>query len=267
MSDESPFDLARIGGRVAFDGLIRAVVAAGDHALAMQRQVRTERKGDDTPVTEADRETERRLREHMAAHFPQVRFFGEESGGDAPGGLRFVVDPIDGTRAFIRGLPTWSVLVGLEDDGRPVAAVAYLPAAGDLFTGAQGHGAYVNGRPATLSTVSELSESTIAHGGMKQFTDDGRGALLAELARQTYTQRGLGDFASYAALLRGQVDAVVDPDIAPYDVAPADLLVREAGGRFSNLDGEPTIYGPGGLASNGLLHDGLLALIAASVRD
>lgn len=255
-----------IGGRGAFDDLLSAVLAAGELALTLYRQgagERAQKKPDRSPVTEADKQVETYLANFVRARFPGARFFGEEHGGDSANvaGLRFVVDPIDGTRAFMRGLPTWSVLVGLELDGEPVAGVAYMPAAGDLFSAVLGEGSYVNGRPVRLSAVEKLGDALVCHGGLAQFTDDGRESLLGELARKSYTQRGLADFANYRALLLGQADAVVDPSIQPYDVAAAAVLIREAGGRLTSLTGADSIYGPGALASNGLVHSELLALI------
>ncbi len=260
------FDLARLGGRAAFEDLIDAVLQGGELALTLFRGGAGERavkKPDRSPVTEADRAVELHLSEFIAKRFPSAKFFGEETGGgdDTTQGLRFVVDPIDGTRAFMRGMPTWSVLVGIEYGGEPVAGVAYMPAAHDLFTAIQGHGAYVNGRPARLSHTEHLADSLVCHGGLAQFTDDGREDLLGRLSRSTYTQRGVSDFASYRALLLGQADAVVDPGVQPYDVAAACVLVREAGGTFTALDGTPTIYGPGALASNGHVHQALLRVV------
>jgi histidinol phosphatase-like enzyme (inositol monophosphatase family) len=256
-----------LGGREAFDDLVHAVLRAGETALASYRGgagERAEKKPDRSPVTEADRAVEAELRAVVQARFPGAAFFGEETGGtrERVSGLRFVVDPIDGTRAFLRGMPTWSILVGIEHAGEPIAGVAYMPAASDLFTAVRGEGAYANGRPIRLSRVAKLEDALVCHGGLAQFTDDQRENALGKLARATYTQRGLADFAGYRALLLGQADAVVDPAIQPYDVAAAAAIVREAGGRFTSLTGDDTIYGPGGLASNGLLHDQLVTLLA-----
>lgn len=258
---------ASLGGRSAFEDLITAVVDAGDLALTLYHQgagKRAQKKPDRSPVTEADQAVEKALAAFVARRFPGARFFGEEHGGDAAAaeGLRFVVDPIDGTRAFLRGLPTWSVLVGIELGGAPIAGVAYMPAAGDLFTAVRGEGAYANGRPVRLSQVARLEDALVCHGGLAQFTDDGREGALGKLARASYTQRGLADFANYRALLLGQADAVVDPSIQPYDIAAAAVLVREAGGRLTSLTGEETLYGGGAITSNGLLHDELVALLA-----
>ncbi len=258
-----------LGGRAAFDDLIDAVLRAGELALSLYRAGagdRAEKKPDLSPVTEADRAVETALSDLVARRFPRAVFFGEETGGtrEQVAGLRFIVDPIDGTRAFLRGLPTWSILVGIEYAGEAIAGVAYMPAAGDLFSAVRGEGAYANGRPIRLSRVSKLSDALVCHGGLSQFTSDGREPLLGKLARHSYTQRGLADFASYRALLLGQADAVVDPSIQPYDIAAAAAILREAGGQLTSLTGEETLYGPGALASNGLVHRELVDLIQDS---
>ena len=172
-----------------------------------------------------------------------------------------MVDPIDGTRAFIRGLPTWSILFGVEAEGEPVLGVAFLPAAGDLFIGARGHGATCNGRPLHLSRVAKLEDALVCHGGLQQFTADGLEGALPALSRATYTTRGFADFDGYRQLLLGRADAMVDPAVQPYDLCPAAVLVREAGGRFTAFDGTETIHGGSGLATNGPLHDALVALL------
>jgi len=257
------FDLDRIGGRRGLDDTIDAVLSAGGYALRVQREAAAKivKKPDASPVTEADRNVEKRIRGFLEKRFPEAGFLGEESGeAEKSSPLRWVLDPIDGTRAFIRMMDTWSVLLALEAEGEPVVGIAFLPATGELFVGVRGGGAYYNGRPCHLSQVAALDEALVCHGGLGQFTEDGRAALLEKLARRTFTQRGVADFANYRELLVGRADAVVDPGIQPYDVGPAAVLVREAGDRFTDLSGTETIHGGSALASNGLLHDALLAL-------
>jgi len=263
----SPFDLGLIGGPAALNELITEVVAAGEDALAqfsagVANSVQV--KPDRSPVTAADQHVEKRIRDFLSRRIPGAGFLGEETGGgEQTKALRFVVDPIDGTRAFIRGLPTWSVLVGLEHEGQPVLGIAFMPALGELFVGVQGHGATGNGRPLRVSAIKSLSDAMICHGALAQFTDNKLEHVLGPLARASYSQRGHGDFDGYRAVLRGQADAMVDPGIAPWDVCAVAVLIREAGGTFTALDGRSTIYGPGALASNGHIHDSLCAVVAA----
>jgi histidinol-phosphatase len=271
MSSPSAFDLDLIGGRGALCDLIDAVLAAGQLAVDHFRAGaagRMQRKADHSPVTQADRAAEAHLRGFCQSRFPHAAFLGEEegaSGADAAA-LRFVVDPVDGTRAFVRGIPSWSVLVGLEHAGEPVLGIAYMPADDDLFVAVRGHGATCNGRPLHLSDIDRMDEATISHGGLSQFTGADLAHLLPRLARATYTQRGFGDFDGYRQLLLGRVDAVIDPGLTPWDMCAPAAIVREAGGRFTALDGQDTIHGGGALASNGRVHDALLALIAAPAQ-
>jgi histidinol-phosphatase len=260
------FDMDRIGGRRAIFELVDEVLAAGEEALRLYRAGaanRTKRKPDRSPVTEADETVEKRLSMYLRKRYPEAGFLGEETGAAGPSeaGLRWVVDPIDGTRAFIRGIPTWSILVGLEAEGRPVLGVAYMPGDDDLFVGIEGEGAWGNGRPLHVSRIESLDECVVTHGALSQFTDLQLGHLLPRLGQTTYTQRGFCDFDGYRQLLLGRVDAMIDPGVAAWDICAAAVLVREAGGRLTSLDGEDTIHGGGALASNGAVHDALLALL------
>lgn len=260
------FDLDRIGGRRALDHLLDTILKAGEEALRIQTAgLDVELKEDESPVTQADRLVEELIGAHVRKAWPDAAFLGEETGSSDGDSLRFIVDPIDGTRAFMRGLDTWSVLVGLEWDKEPVVGIAFLPAAGDLFVGVIGGGAHVNGRPCRLSQTGDLERSLVGHGGLQQFTGSGLEALLPAMARQTFTQRGLADFANYAALLRGQMDGVIDPGVKPFDIAPAAVLIREAGGRLTDLKGERTIYGGAALASNGKVHEALLRMVQGAL--
>ncbi len=274
------FDLDRIGGVSALDRLVDATLQAGEEALrwyrgSTRRDATTnqaglpsgiQRKGDQSPVTEADRNAEKLLSNFIRREFPRASFFGEESGArEGSSEFRFFVDPIDGTRAFVRGIPTWSVLLGLEAAGEPVLGIAFMPAAGDLFVGVKGHCALVNGRPIHLSTVDCVDDALVTHGTLQQFRDAGEIELLARLANKTYTARGNPDFDGYRQLLLGRAEAMVDPGIKPYDVCPAAVLVREAGGRFTDFSGNDTIHGSCALATNGLVHSELLSLTRTSL--
>lgn len=262
----APFDLDRVGGRIAIDRLIDEVIAAGDAARRMFEEGRASVaiKPDRSPVTAADEHVEARLSRHLALAFPRCGFLGEETGarlGSDPA-LSFVLDPIDGTRAFMRGLTTWSVLLALLEDDEPVWGIAYLPAEQDLYVAARGHGAYANGRPIRLSEVASLEHSSISHGALAQFHTDGSTAELLTLGTRTHSQRGLTDFDGYRRLLQGRLDAVVDPATTIWDVAAAAILVREAGGTFTDMNGVTTLRGRGAIASNGHVHAPLIELFA-----
>ena len=257
------FDLDRIGGWRALDDLVAEILGAGAEALQIfRRGVRADTKPDRSPVTDADRAAEARLRAFCAKRFPACDFLGEEEGAGAPQGasMRFVVDPIDGTRAFLRGLPTWSVLVGLEADDLPSVGIAYFPATEDLYVGVRGGGARGNGRPLRVSAVDSLEASLVCHGALQQFAASEDEAWLTKLARSTDAQRGFADFDGYRQVLLGRADAMIDPSVRAWDLCAAAVLVREAGGRFTDFRGEETIHGGSAIASNGLVHDALLAL-------
>ncbi|MCA9535149.1 MAG: hypothetical protein KC593_15765 [Myxococcales bacterium] len=260
------FDLDRIGGHKGLAALTDELLACGELALRLYSggaAARTQRKPDRSPVTEADQLVEQRLMGFLRKHYPDASFWGEETGSEDLGsnGLRFLVDPIDGTRAFVRGLPTWSVLLGLEADGEPVLGMALMPANGDLFVGATGHGATMNGRPLRVSQVGSLDDAVVSHGGLDQFRAAQRTDLPAKMSERIYTCRGFADFDGYRQLLLGRVDAMIDLDIKPYDVCPAAVLVREAGGRFTGFSGRDSIHEANTVASNGLVHDALLELV------
>jgi len=262
------FDLDRIGGRTALHELITEMIAAGEDALQQFRAgvvSNYQMKPDavNSPLTAADQLVERRLRRFLAKRFPQVGFLGEETGVSEADGkdMRFVVDPIDGTRSFIRGLRGWAVLVGLEADGEPVVGMAYMPVSSDLYLAIKGEGALANGRPVTVSEVASLGSALITHGGLNQFTTMGMENLLVEIGNRTYSQRGYADFGGYRTVVHGRADAMIDPGVQPWDICAPAVLIREAGGVLTSFEGEHTIYGGNALVSNGRIHEQLLEII------
>ncbi|MDH3202679.1 MAG: inositol phosphatase [Myxococcales bacterium] len=262
------FDADRIGGSGALHALTDVIVRAGEIALKhFDRGVIPERKPDRSPVTAADREVEQVIRDYVMERYPHAEFYGEETGRHGDNAeLRFIVDPIDGTRAFIRGLPTWSVLLGIEVEGSPVVGIAYMPSAGDLFVGALGQGTTHNGEQAHVSKVTSLSDATVMHGSLQQFTEAGVGDTLVGLAGACDSARGYPDFDGYRQVLLGRADAMVDPGVKPWDICAAAVLIREAGGRLTSMTGEETIYGGSAVASNGAIHDDLVAALGATSK-
>jgi histidinol-phosphatase len=224
-------------------------------ALSLPRfraaDLRVETKDDSSPVTDADRAVERALRELIAAGRPGDGVFGEEEGGDG-GGDRWILDPIDGTRNFSRGLPVWATLIALERDGLLTAGVVSAPALGRRWWAARGEGAFADGERIRVSGVARLADASVS----SSFARD-----LGALEPHVWHARGLGDFWQHVLVAEGALDAAVDDELALYDYAAVAVIVEEAGGRVSAPDGGPPRPGVQVVSSNGLLHDDVLALI------
>jgi histidinol-phosphatase len=223
-----------------------------------------EQKDDGTAVTEIDREVERTLRAAIRRRFPGHAVLGEEDGLDGPDDApRWVLDPIDGTTNFVKGNPIWAALIGLQIDGEEVVGVASAPALGSRWSGYLGGGAFQDGREVRVSRVDRLSEAEVAFGGLDYFQREGLTAVVEELIRRTRRQRGYGDFWQHCLVAAGSTDAALEAEVNLWDLAAVRAIVEAAGGRFTSLDGEPGAGHGSALASNGLLHDELLELLAA----
>lgn len=259
-----------IGGQDGLSAIEAVVREAGRKALALAEEVAAgnwEKKSDESPVTVADREVENIIKRYLETTYPGIAFEGEETGKNATHAeWSFLLDPIDGTRSFLRGIPTWSTLLALTRRGEPMLGLAHFPADGDMLIGIDQVGTVCNGKPVALSQVAHLKDATVSHGLLHQFTDEGYGDLLCALGKHTYVQRGFADFDGYRKLLLGYVDAMIEPGPQPWDLAPASVMVRAAGGRFSDFLGAARIDGRSSVASNGLVHDDVLALIARNPR-
>lgn len=244
-----------------FDVAVDAAYVAGQRTLAyFQTGVQAEFKSDDTPVTVADREAERVLRERILAAFPDHAILGEEEGesnGTAP--YRWVVDPIDGTKAFVSGVPLYGTLVAVEHEDRVVAGAIYIPALGDMVCAADGLGCWWNGRRARVSEKRDLSRAVVVCSSIVRSQE--RSDAFARLTGETYLQRTWGDAFGYSLVATGRVDVMLDPVKAPWDVGPMPVIFREAGGRASDWKGEDTIYGRDFVATNGHLHDDVIAIL------
>ncbi|MGE3537743.1 MAG: inositol monophosphatase [Candidatus Tectimicrobiota bacterium] len=243
---------------------IQAARAAGEVILPYFRNaaLHVETKADQSPVTAADRAAEQVIAALLRERFPDYGVFGEEFGTqDGDGTSRWIIDPIDGTANFIRGIPLFGTLIALEQEGEITAGVVYAPAQGDLLYAARGEGAYANGERLTVSTITTLAEATLLHGGLSYLLRDGYWDGVTRLVQATRRQRGFGDYFAYTFICRGQAEVMLETDIKPYDVAPLKILIEEAGGRFSDFHGVPTIYSGNVVVSNGHVHDAVLALL------
>jgi histidinol phosphatase-like enzyme (inositol monophosphatase family) len=243
------------------DEVVALVRQAGELTLRWFRatDLVVDEKGDGTPVTAADREVERALREEIAARFPGDAIVGEEEP-DAPGttGRRWVIDPIDGTKAFTHGVPLYSNLLAYEDEHGSAIGVINLPALGETVYAGRGLGCWCDGRPARVSDVDDVARGYLTTSGFDHWDE---GALLA-VRRCGIGLRTWGDGYGYALVATGRVDAMVDPAVAPYDVAAMPVIMAEAGGRFTDLRGASLIDSGSGVATNGRIHDELVKLLS-----
>jgi histidinol-phosphatase len=222
--------------------------------------LRVEDKPDRTPVTEADRRIEHEVRECTARRHPGMGVFGEEEGG-AAGGTRVIVDPIDATRNFVRGIPIFATLLAVEQDGEIIAGVVSAPALATRWSAARGCGAFQNGRRIGVSGVRELGMAQFFHGSLTGDEAGGSAGRILALARATARQRGFGDFYQHVLVASGCGELAFDHGLRPWDVAPLFVLLGEAGGRITGLDGARSLESGSFLTSNGLLHESALALL------
>jgi histidinol-phosphatase len=220
-------------------------------------------KPDQTPVTQADREAEQAIVKILREAFPDVGVLGEEFGGQGPRARRFIIDPIDGTKNFVRRIPIWATLIALEDEGEVVAGVISNPAAGEMYTARRGGGAHLNGVPVHVSNVSDLGAAYLIHAGLNILRRGPNWEGFLRLVDATDRQRGFGDYAGYGLVADGRSEIYAEAGLKPWDLAPCKIVVEEAGGRFTDFDGRPTIYTGTALATNGRLHDAVLSLLRA----
>ena len=212
-----------------------------------------ERKADLTPVTEADRAVEAELRRLLSNARPEDGILGEEEGSSGAGRRRWILDPIDGTRNFTRAIPVWATLVALEEDGVVRLGVASAPALGRRWWAERSAGAFADGRRIHVSAVERVEDAVLCFG-----LEDG----LPELAQRAWHVRGFGDFWSHMLVAEGAVDGAFDVvGVSEWDLAATQVVVEEAGGRFSDYAGDSRIDGGTALSSNGLLHDALLRIV------
>lgn len=247
---------------------IEAAKAAGEIALHYFRtNLTVETKADRTPVTRADRECEARIIEILSARFPDHGFLGEELG-ERPGktNTRWIIDPIDGTKNFIRGIPFFATLIALEEAGEITTGVMYAPAIEDLLYAQKGQGAFVqttseNDRQVRVSDVVDLSDAMLIHGGLNDLKTRPCWQPFLSLVDATSRQRGFGDALGHSIVISGQAEVTLEPEIKPWDVAPTKILVTEAGGRYSDFAGNPSIYTGTAVISNGRVHDEVIAIL------
>ncbi|MGH9032099.1 MAG: histidinol-phosphatase [Acidimicrobiia bacterium] len=225
------------------------------------RDLAVESKPDLTPVTEADRGAEKMIRDRLARDRPEDAIVGEEYGETGSGPRRWILDPIDGTKSYVRGVPIWATLIALEVDGRMHAGVASAPALGRRWWAVSGQGAFADGEPIHVSGVSAVEDALLCYTSSRSFDQYGLGEQFRALAARCWAERGFADFWGHVLVAEGSADIAVEPVMNLWDNAPLQVIVEEAGGRFTDLDGVARSDGGDAISSNGLLHDDALAAL------
>ena len=225
--------------------------------------LRVDTKPDESPVTDADRQIEEMIRARVAAQRPSHAVLGEEGGSSGDAEWRWVVDPIDGTKNFARGVPVWATLISLQHDGEETCAVVSAPALRHRWWASRGGGAMCDGERLRVSTVSRLADATVSFTDVRDFARYGWQAGFDALAARCRITRGFGDFWSHMLVAEGAIDCGLEPVINEWDISAAQLIIREAGGRLSDFAGVDHARGANVVTSNGLIHDHVLECLAA----
>ncbi|HXQ74397.1 MAG TPA: inositol monophosphatase family protein [Pyrinomonadaceae bacterium] len=221
-----------------------------------------DKKSDDSDVSLADREVEIALRKHLASARPHDAIVGEEFGaGDVISTRRWVLDPIDGTTRYLRGIPLFASLIALEQDGDSVLGVASAPALKRRWWAARGLGAFVDGRPIRVSAISKLGEAHLSLGNPGNWLPGGQFKRLGLLSDRAGSTTGYGDFWPHMLVAEGAAEAAIEPSAALWDLAPLKVIVEEAGGRFTDFTGVSTAAGQSAISSNSIVHDELVQLL------
>lgn len=241
------------------DGITAARFQAGD--------LRVDRKPDRTPVTDADTAAEDAMRRLLELRRPGDAVLGEERGGSGVPGRGWLLDPIDGTKNFSRGMPVWATLIALAVDGRPVVGVVSAPALGRRWWASAGDGAHASNpdgsvRRISVSGVGALEDACLSTTELSTWAELDALPRYLELSARCWVTRAWGDFWQHVLVAEGSIDIAVDGEANPWDLAAVQVVVTEAGGRFSDLSGAERYDGGNGLSSNGALHDAALAVLA-----
>jgi histidinol-phosphatase len=226
--------------------------------------LRVETKPDFTPVSEADQAAEQLIRKGINAAHPADAVLGEEFGTEGSGSRRWIIDPIDGTKNYVRGVPVWATLLALEEDGVMRVGVCSAPALGHTWWAVRGEGAFADGSPIHVSQVREIEDAQLCYSDFKWWEEFGLQDQFEALAKRSWRTRGFGDFWSHILVAEGAADIAAEPIVALWDLAPLLVIVEEAGGRFTDLAGNVTADGGSAVSTNGLLHDEVLAALAPS---
>ncbi|QDV27701.1 histidinol-phosphatase [Aureliella helgolandensis] len=256
-----------LDGRLAVAIELAQLAGRSTLELFQSAAIEVERKGDESPVTLADKNAEKLIRAELNQRFPADAILGEEFGSqEGESEFQWIVDPIDGTKSFISGVPLYSTLVGIVQNRECLGGVIYLPALDELVFAARGCGAWhsVSGRTPTRCHVSQkpLDQGLFVVSQVDSFHKRGAERGYESLEQAAYITRSWGDGYGYLLVATGRAELMVDPIANPWDLAAVQPVLEEAGGRFTSWDGKPTVFGGDGLGSNGLVHEQALELLA-----
>ncbi len=257
--------------KARLDLAIAAATLAGEHTLRYFRasDLAIETKPDHSPVTRADKESEQILRNQLAKHFPQDSIVGEEFGTQqGTTGYNWYLDPIDGTQSFIRGVPLYGVMMGLEHKDQAVAGVIVFPALDEIVYAAKGLGAWwsdgldpIDPKEARVTRVSDLSNACLSTTSTRGFDRIGKTDQFRNLLNSVDLHRGLPDCYGHYLVATGRAEIMIDPEMNVWDCAPLQTIIEEAGGKFSDLQNNATIHGDNAISTNGILHDKVLGIL------
>jgi len=257
--------VSRVDVREYLDFAAQSAYEAGRLTLGYFRtgEMRPELKPDDTPVTAADREAERLIRARIGAKYHRHAIVGEDYGVKerADSSHRWLVDPIDGTKAFVRSVPLYGVLIGLEVEGRYEVGAAYFPALDEMVCAAIGEGCYCNGRRSRVSSAQTLEGGILSFTDAASFEERDREEAFRSLRRAAGGSRGWSDAYGHALVAMGRIELMLDPVMNPWDCAPFPPILREAGGYFGNWSGNETIYAGEALSTTSVLLPEVLRLL------
>jgi histidinol phosphatase-like enzyme (inositol monophosphatase family) len=258
MTDRNLTDLLQVA--------VAAARAAGKHTLIYFGQsLAVSYKADESPVTRADTESESILRKTIAGAFPHHAVLGEEGGQTGHGSIRWIIDPLDGTKSFVRGVPLYGVLVGVEMDGQPRVGAVYLPATDQMIAAADGIGCTCNGSPIRVSTVDRLEDATLTTTNAARCAARWEG--FTPLARRVRMAAGWGDAYGHVMVAMGNADVMIDPRTSPWDLAALVPILTEAGGRLTDWSGHASIGSGDAVSTNGLLHPDMLKDLTTAGPD
>ncbi len=224
-------------------------------------------KADNSPVTIADKKCEEFLINSISDKFPKHDFLAEESGkAGKDSEFKWIIDPIDGTKNFMRNFPFWGTLIALEHQGEVILGIIALPAMGKIYYAGKGLGCYENKKRVKVSKISELKNSYCIFGGLDYILKEDYKNNFLHLVEMCYYDRGYGDCFGHTLVIKGKSEFMIDPFVSPYDVAPIKICIEEAGGMFTDIKGEKSIYTGSAVTSNGIMHDEVLKMLNKKMK-